>query len=61
LPIAPSQIKYSSQINLPPNPEVANQIRTQLVDPANQNVYSTLKTVGRAPLPTFNIRIGWLL
>lgn len=61
LPIAPSQIKYSSQFTLPPNPDVANQIRTQLVDPTNQNVYSTLKTVGRQPLPTFNIRIGWLL
>ena len=61
LPIAPSEIKFSSQMTLPPNQDVANQIRTQLRDPANQNVYSTLKTVGRTPLPTFNFRIGWLL
>jgi hypothetical protein len=63
LPIAPSQIKYASHWTSPPGmlPDVATLIQTKLIGPNDDKVRNTLSTIGRQPLPTFNIRIGWLL
>jgi hypothetical protein len=63
VPIAPSQIKFQSQLVLPPTTpqQLVDQIHSQLLDPNDQKVRSTLQTIGRAPLPTFNLRVGWLI
>ncbi len=63
LPIAPSQINFKSQLTLPAGtPQVlVDQVRTQLLEPNDQKVKNTLQTIGRAPLPTINLRVGWLL
>lgn len=60
LPIAPSQITFNSRLT-PNSSQFANLIRTQFMEPTDKKVYDTLQTIGRTPLPTFNIRIGWLL
>jgi hypothetical protein len=63
IPIKPSQVRYESQLTLPPNtPQpVAADIRASLLDPNDQKVRDTLQTIGRTPLPTITLRIGWLL
>jgi len=63
IPIAPSQVSFKSKLILPANtPQaVVDQVHSQLLDPNDKKVRDTLQTIGRAPLPTFNIRIGWLL
>ena len=63
VPIAPSQINFKSHL-IPPTgtpTALADQMNTQLRDPADQKVRNTLQTVGRTPLPTINLRVGWLL
>ena len=63
VPIAPSQIQFSSQLPLPPGtPQpLVNDVRTQLIAPNDQQVKSTLQSIARTPIPTFNVRIGWML
>ena len=63
VPIAPSQIKFKSQLILPPGmpQQLVDQVHSQLLDRADLNVRNTLQTIGRAPLPTINLRVGWLL
>ncbi len=63
VPIAPSQIKFKSQLILPQGTpqQMVDQIHSQLLDPNDQKVRNTLQTIGRAPLPTINLRVGWLL
>lgn len=64
IPIAPSQISFSSGISpksietLPPSPFFnAKTFKTE----ADNSVRSTLEKIGRTPLPTVNLRIGWIL
>jgi hypothetical protein len=62
VPIAPSQIRYNSQLAVPsttPQPLVV-QINS-MRDRNDQEVKNSLQKVGRTPLPTINLRIGWLL
>ena len=63
VPIAPSQIKFQRLPVLPTSTpkQIADQVNAQLVDPSDQKVKNTLQTIGRAPLPTINLRVGWLL
>ena len=59
VPIAPSQVTYKSHLSLPPG-AIANEIQSQYVAPNDKKVRDTLQTIGRTPLPTFNLKIGWL-
>ena len=61
LPIAPSQISFKRTYSAGTPPQLVSQVQTQFLDPINQNVKSPLQTIGRAPLPTINLRVGWLL
>jgi hypothetical protein len=60
LPIAPSEVDFSSSVSgsVPPQamPFVEEYLRG-----IDADVRDTLETVGRTPLPTFNLRLGWLL
>jgi hypothetical protein len=59
VPIAPSQIKFSSKLTL--EPTALSLIKPQFSDPTDQKVRDSLQTIGRTPLPTINLRVGWLL
>jgi hypothetical protein len=65
IPIAPSEVTFNSQVNLLTDPQIPAATRQQLTDqyvtPTDNQVRSTLQTIGRTLLPTFNMRIGWLL
>jgi hypothetical protein len=63
IPIAPSDISYESRAPLPAGtPQVVvDQVQSQYVDPIDKDVEDTLRTVGKTPLPTVNLRIGWLI
>ena len=53
VPIAPSKIDSSTKV-----PSYVPQAQVQ---PYDDKVRSTLTTIGRQVLPTFNFKIGWLL
>ena len=53
VPIAPSQVDNKTQ--------APNYIPASEVKPYDDKVHSTLTSVGRQVLPTFNVKIGWLL
>lgn len=56
VPIAPSEVKFN--VNVPPGlPQAAID---QFVVPNNMKVRDTLHTIGRKPIPTFGIFVGWL-
>jgi hypothetical protein len=55
-PIAPSDIDFETTVE--GLPEVAIE---QYVAPLDRKVRDTLETVGRSPLPTLGVQIGWLL
>jgi hypothetical protein len=57
VPLAPSEIEFNTALP----PEVPQEIIEQFVEPNNQKVRDTLENVGRAIIPTLNLRIGWLL
>jgi hypothetical protein len=65
VPVAPSQVTFTSQVNLLADPQIPAATRQQLTDkyvtPTDNQVRSTLETIGRTIIPTFNLRIGWLL
>jgi hypothetical protein len=62
VPIAPSRVSYTTQVNFPPGvPQaVQDEMKRQFVTPNDTKVHDTLEQVGRTIIPTFNIRIGWL-
>lgn len=65
VPIAPSQVTLKSQVNLLTDPQIPaatrQQWNNQYVKPTDDRVRSTLETIGRTIIPTFNVRIGWLI
>jgi hypothetical protein len=65
VPIAPSQVTLKSQANFLADPQIPEATRQQLnnqyVKPTDDQVRSTLETIGRTIIPTFNVRIGWLI
>jgi hypothetical protein len=61
LPIAPSQVDFSTQIPSSIPAQFSSQIKKQYIDPNDAKVRSSLDKIGRTPVPTFNIKIGFLL
>ena len=63
LPVAPSNIQYQSSLTLPPNTPtpIVDAVRQQLLEPNNHKVEDTLQRIGRSPVPTINVRVGWML
>jgi hypothetical protein len=57
VPLAPSEIHFSTQLP----PEVPQEVIDKYVKPNQEKVRDTLETIGRATVPTLNLRIGWLL
>lgn len=59
IPIAPSEIKFNGELksNLPAGTPGVDDYKKQ----ADDSVRSTLEKIGRTPLPTLNLRIGWIL
>jgi len=57
IPIAPSQIDFTTQV---PS-YVPQAVVDEFVTPIDRKVRDTLETVGRTTVPTINLRIGWLL
>jgi hypothetical protein len=57
IPLAPSEIEFETDLpdGIPP------EIIDQYVEPNNEKVRDTLETIGRAIVPTLNLRIGWFL
>jgi hypothetical protein len=59
IPIAPSKISFKSELK-PPElgavPAVSDYKKS-----ADDSVRSSLEKIGRTPLPTLNLRIGWIL
>ncbi|HEV8246749.1 MAG TPA: hypothetical protein VGP93_13320 [Polyangiaceae bacterium] len=56
-PIAPSEVDFESKVQ----GGVPQAVVDQYLGPVDKSVRDTLQTIGRTPLPTFNLRIGWLL
>ncbi|MEO6603531.1 MAG: hypothetical protein ABIQ16_26845 [Polyangiaceae bacterium] len=60
LPIAPSKVEFATQTpNLPE--QAKSYVQATYIKPNDEKVRSTLDTIGRTPLPTFNLKIGWFL
>jgi hypothetical protein len=57
IPIAPSEVEFATTVSN----TVPQRLVEQYVTPNDQKVRDTLETVGRTPLPTINLKIGWLL
>lgn len=60
IPIAPSEVRFNTTTAGIP-PQLEDQIRKTYINPNDEKVRSTLDTLGRTPLPTFNLKIGWFL
>jgi hypothetical protein len=61
VPIAPSQVDFSTQIPSAIPAAFKSQIQQQYIAPNDAKVRSTLDKIGRTPIPTFGIKIGWFL
>ena len=59
IPIAPSQVSFSSTVK-PPGLENFQPVK-DFKKSADDSVRSSLEKIGRTPLPTLNLRIGWIL
>lgn len=57
VPLAPSEVHFDTK--LPPG--VPAEVIDKFVKPNDQKVQDTLETVGRATIPTLNLRAGWML
>jgi len=61
LPIAPSQVNFASELKTNPTGIDALAPVQSFKKDADDQVRSTLEKIGRTPLPTLNLRIGWIL
>jgi hypothetical protein len=57
VPVAQSQIEFHNGVPA----GIPQPIVDQYVTPNDQKVRDTLNAIGRTTIPTFNLRIGWLL
>lgn len=57
IPIAPSQITFTSQTD----PGELASIVAPYSESIDQKVRDTLERIGRTPIPTLSVRMGWLL
>jgi hypothetical protein len=55
-PIAPSDIDFETTVE-----GVPEVVIERYIAPLDEKVRDTLETVGRSPLPTLGIQVGWLL
>jgi len=60
IPIAPSKVDFSTAAPGLPS-VIADAVQRQYINPNDEKVRSTLDKIGRTPLPTFNLKIGWFL
>jgi len=62
IPVAPSDVSFNTRLTMPADTpqQVRDQVRSQLVEPNDEKVRDTLETIGRTPIPTVNLRVGWL-
>jgi len=60
IPIAPSEIEFNTVAPGVPT-ALQEEARRKYINPNDEKVRSTLDTLGRTPLPTFNFKIGWFL
>lgn len=56
IPVAPSKIEFESTVS-----DVPDAVVDRYILPIDQKVRSTLEAVGRSPVPTLGLQIGWLL
>jgi hypothetical protein len=56
IPIAPSKIEFDSTVS-----DVPDMVVDRYILPVDQKVRSTLEKVGRSPIPTLGMQLGWLL
>lgn len=61
LPIAPSQVKFDPQFHTDPAALASAPPVQDYKKNADDAIQSTLEKIGRTPLPTVNLRIGWIL
>lgn len=61
IPIAPSEVHFSTVAPQIPAGPLRTQLQTTYINPNDEKVRSTLDKIGRTPLPTFNVKIGWFL
>jgi hypothetical protein len=62
IPIAPSQVNFSSTVNTGAIPAPLVQMyKEQYITPTDKSVRDTLEKIGRSTIPTVNIRLGWIL
>jgi hypothetical protein len=60
IPIAPSQVEFNTAApGLPP--ALAEIIQREYINPNDEKVRETLEKIGRTPLPTMSLKIGWFL
>lgn len=57
VPLAPSEIRFDTRLPV----EVPPEVNEKYVEPNDQKVRDTLETIGRATIPTLNLRVGWFL
>ena len=60
VPIAPSKVDFSTVATKLP-PALQSVVQTQYINPNDEKVRTTLDKIGRTPLPTFGLKIGWFL
>ena len=61
IPIAPSQVEFSSTLKTSPPGADALPPVMDFKRQADQSVRDSLEKIGRTTLPTVNLRIGWIL
>ena len=59
VPIAPSQVDFSTQLPTFPEPQGADS--EELHRPERRQSALHADKIGRTPIPTIGIKIGWLL
>ena len=60
IPLAPSEVEFERNISNLPS-AIRDEVERQYLTPNDQKVKDTLDRIGRTPLPTVNLRVGFLL
>jgi hypothetical protein len=62
IPIAKSEIELETHVTSGvASQEVPKEVVDRYIGPGQKEVRDTLESVARTPIPTFNLRIGWML
>lgn len=57
VPIAPGEIEFETRVS----EEIPQAIRDRYITPNDEKVRETLESIARTPIPTVQLRFGWLL